>query len=219
MTESEPRGSDSECRVTGYLFMLLSSESVVEFIVTLARQREIVYRGSVVGFLAHEVFCRVVAGGTLLRRCDAFVDVAADLALPLDGLAVLAAEHGSVLDLPGHGQEALAVMVLDRGDGGESVSDLVEAFLAGNCGGVSIQLDAFELLLVRGYLQIVDSLADNAGVYSYGRSLCISLEQVFKEYLGMVQLIVRGLGEYVRELRITFLLGLLAEECVTCVCA
>ena len=108
-------------------------------------------------------------------------------------------------------------MFLDSGDCTETVCDLGESFLLGNLGRFCILFHTFHSFLLGSNLQVVYSLADNAGINADRVCLASPFVEEFQEYLGVMKLIGCCLVQYVGILIVEFFLRCLGEECVTCV--
>ncbi len=139
---------------------------------------------------------RMVASRTFYRWLSAFCDVAAHEALPYHRFVAL--PHGAVFDALAHLVETFAVMILDCSDGAEAVCYLGESLFVGHLGCVGVKHHTLLFLFGGCYLKVVDSLSDYAGINSNRfRSLTITLGKIFKEYLGMMKLIVGSFIKYI----------------------
>ena len=106
-------------------------------------------------------------------------------------------------------------MVFDSGDGFEAAGDLVETLLGGYLGGVGVEFNAFDLLLVGCDLEVVERRGKHSGVDSDGSLRHrVGLLKIFQEDFGMVKFVGRCLVENIGVLEILFLLRRLGEKCV-----
>ena len=155
----------------------------------------------------------MIACRAFYRGLNAFEDVAAYLALPFDGF--LTFPYSAIKNALAHLQEALAVMILDSGNGSEAGCNFGIAFLLCHRGSIGVEFDTFHFLFMGSDSKIVDSRRQHAGVDTDRPGGDSALSEIFQENLAMVELIVGCLLEDIGVLIITLFLGTLRKIDVT----
>ena len=173
-------------------------------------------RGSEVGLFAHEIFGRMVTSGAFFGRFYALEDVAAYLALPLDGLVVLALPDCAVLDAFNHLAETGFVVSLDRRDGAVTAGQFDESLFLGYVGGFLICVDTFDLLFVSGDFKVLESAVHYTEVYFHRAGSDGVLLKIAQEDFGVMEFVVSSFFENVAILRIALFDSLLRIEGIAC---